>query len=170
MNRLMLSALLLLSFNALSADLAENHQALCETAEAKALKGKTGSCLIIISNLKNSEEQQGICTGKFMDVIPCTALYISMKEGSVVRVSCGADPKSPLLYQVLPADSKSYTVSAMITKDDGSTDFISNNSKNSYFESELISIAISSEADKKSGTVTLQMENGKVDLSEVKCE
>src|SRR5687768_16264119 len=93
------------------------HADLAEDLQKKNCATETGSCRVIVAPKKI--EKQGYCVGIFMGKIPCVVSYISAKEGAAMNLTCGADPKKPILNQDMPAEALGYNVATLITKADG---------------------------------------------------
>lgn len=165
---MILPVLALFSLNSFALDLAEKHQSLCESAEVKEIIGEKGSCRIAIS-LSDVGDKQGVCIGKYMGVLPCSAIYISMPDVAGIKLVCG-DPEKPALDQIVAAQAKNYTVAAVVTKENAQETVINDPAIYTYFDSNLVKVVLSESESLASGTITLNLQTGPVDLSDVKCQ
>ncbi len=169
----MKSTLLALSIALVStiahADLAEKFQVNCSTPEVLKMTGATGSCRIVIAPKKI--EKQGQCVGMFMGSLPCVVSYISVKEGSAMNLTCGTDPKAPVIDQDMAAEAIGYDVATLIKKADGQD--VVQNDKNKYAQvsNNMVEVNLTETAaglSTASVLITLQM--GQVALTNVTCK
>lgn len=168
MKFLIASALAIFSLQALALDLGEKHAVFCSSAEVSSQKDQTDSCRITLG-LLNATSLQGTCTGKFMDVIPCATLYVASAQGAAMQIICGADPQNPLLDQVVEAKPLSYNIAAVVSKADGSEVVVNDPALHTIFESSMMTLTLSKTQSAISGSVTLNMQSGEVQLTEVTC-
>lgn len=149
------------------ADLAEKFQANCATPENVTLQGATGSCRIVVAPKKI--EKRGVCVGTFMGSLPCVVSYISVKEGAAMNLTCGTDPKAPVIDQDMAAEAVGFNVATLIKKADGQD--VVQNDKNEYSEisSNMVSVSLTQTPAGTTGAVTLQLQMGPVALQNVTC-
>jgi hypothetical protein len=153
------------------ADLAQEHQKECETAEVKSLMGTTGSCRIVVAPKRI--EKQGYCVGTFMGSLPCVVSYISVKAGAAMNLTCGTNAKAPVIDQDMGMEALGYNLALMIKKFN-SQDVI-HNDRNDYslFSNSMVNMLVieSSEAGVpvQTGAISINLQTGPVSLSNVKC-
>lgn len=150
------------------ADLGEKFQANCTTPENIALTGATGNCRVIVAPKKI--EKQGVCVGTFMGSLPCVVSYISVKEGAAMNLTCGTDPKAPVIDQDMNAEAVGFNVATLIRKADGQD--VVQNDKNEYAQisSNMVDVSLTTTALGTTGAVTLQLQMGPVALQNVTCK
>lgn len=150
------------------ADLAEKFQTNCSTPENVALAGATGSCRIVVAPKKI--ERQGYCLGTFMGSLPCVVSYISVKEGAAMNLTCGTDPKAPVIDQDMAAEAIGFNVATLIKKADGQD--VVQNDKNEYVQisNSMVDVSITQTPAGSTGAVTLSLQMGPVALQNVTCQ
>lgn len=164
MRRLILALVVALTSSLAFADLATELQ-------KKNCSNETGSCRVIVAPKKI--EKQGYCIGMFMDKLPCIVSYISVKEGAAMNLTCGTDPKKPVLNQDMPAEALGYNVATLITISDGQD--IVKNDPNEYLmiSNRMVDVSIVSSDDNgvvtTTGKVVLSLQGGLVALTNVSC-
>jgi len=164
----LLALSLVLASTLAHADLSEKFQANCSTPENLKLIGATGSCRIVVAPKKI--EKQGVCVGTFMGSLPCVVSYISVKEGAAMNLTCGTDPKAPVIDQDMGAEAVGYNVATLIKKADGQD--VVQNDKTEYSEisSNMVSVSLSESVLGVSGAVVIQLQMGAVALTNVTCK
>lgn len=167
MKNTLIALSLVLASTLAHADLAEKFQANCSTPENLKLIGATGSCRIVVAPKKI--EKQGICVGTFMGSLPCAVSYISVKEGAAMNLTCGTDPKAPVIDQDMNAEAVGFNVATLIKKADGQD--VVQNDKTEYSEisSNMVSVSLIDAAGITTGAVTIQLQMGAVQLTNVTC-
>ena len=168
MKTLILSALALMSLNSFARDLAEKHSTICESEEVKAIQGEKGSCRILITPSK-ALESGGTCVGLFKGSLPCAVVYASMAEGAAMQLVCG-DPANPAIDQMMGAKAANYTVSAIVTKADGTDVIVEDPGLHTVFEAGLVSLSLSKYEDKKTAEISINLRTGAVNLTNVTCK
>lgn len=147
------------------------HADLAVDLQKKNCAHETDSCRVIVAPKKI--EKQGYCVGVFMAKIPCVVSYISVKEGAAMNLTCGADPKKPILDQDMAAEALGYNVATLITRKDGQD--VVKNDPNEYtmISNRMVDVSIvSSEANgviTSTGQVVLSLQGGPVALTNVSC-
>lgn len=144
------------------ADLAEVHQKNCQKSDVKELMGETGSCRIVVAPTKYTGS--GSCTGTFMD-IPCHVSYIAEESISALSVTCGLDPKNPVMSQDMKATGTRYNVATMIKTSEGKD--IIQNDENSYKVISSTALRFSIIGD--TTTIALLFPAGDAYLNDVSC-
>lgn len=167
MKHTLLALSLVLASTLAHADLAEKFQANCSTPENLKLIGATGSCRIIVAPKKI--EKQGVCVGTFMGSLPCVVSYISVKEGAAMNLTCGTDPKAPVIDQDMGAEAVGFNVATLIKKADGQDVVQNDKTEYSQIASNMVEVTMSTNALGTTGSVTLQLQMGAVALTNVSC-
>jgi hypothetical protein len=165
---LILLSLALLSLNSFALDLAFEHQALCESAEAKTLIGANGSCRIVFGTAQASETQ-GVCIGKFRNAMPCRVTYLATADMNGLQIICGTDAQNPALNQTVRAQASSYTVAAVINKEDQSQVVINDKSANIVLDSSALSVVLSKQQAITKARIFLNLKSGPEELNSVQC-
>lgn len=172
MKQSLLALTLILASSVAFADVAEKHQKNCESVEAKSLMGATGSCRVIIAPKKI--EKQGVCIGTFMGSLPCVVTFIAVTEGSAMNLTCGADPKAPVINQDMEAEAAGYNVATLIRKADGQDVVLNDKSEYSMFSNRMVDVSIVDSVANgiavSTGSVLLSLQSGQVALSNVTCK
>ena len=168
MKTLILLSLALLSLNSFAFDLALDHQALCESSEAKTLIGANGSCRIVFGTAKASDTQ-GVCIGKFRNAMPCRVTYLATADMNGLQVICGTDAQNPALNQTVRAQASSYTVAAVINKEDQSQVVINDKSANIVLDSSALSVVLSKQQAITKARIFLNLKSGPEELNSVQC-
>jgi hypothetical protein len=164
---LIISAVALLSFNTFARDMTEKHESFCETEEVKAVKGEKGSCRILLAP-EPAQPGQGVCVGLFKGAIPCSVVYAFMKEGAAMQLVCG-DAKNPAIDQMMGAKAAGYSVSAIVTKEDGTDIILQDKGTHSVFEAGLVSLSLSKYDEKTSAEISINLRTGIAELTNVVC-
>ena len=164
MRRLIAALVVALTSSFAFADLATDLQ-------RKNCATETGSCRVIVAPKKI--EKQGYCVGLFMGQTPCVVSYISVKEGAAMNLTCGADPKNPILDQDMPAEVLGYNVATLISKVDGQ-DIVKNDpSDYIMISNRMVEVMITSLDNNgvitSSGQIQLSLQSGPVALTNVSC-
>lgn len=153
------------------ADLGEMHAQNCETPAVKSMIGSTGSCRVVIAPKKI--EKQGVCTGVFGNSLPCTVTFISNSSVSGLNLTCGNDPKTPVINQDMEAEATGYSVATLIRKADGQDVVVNDENEYSFFTNRMIDVyVVESESNgvaTTSGNIVLSLQSGAVSLSNVTC-
>jgi hypothetical protein len=163
---LILSFIAILSTNALALDLAVKHESLCSSPAVKSEMGALGSCRIVV-DLAPSEATTGSCTGKVFSAVPCSIAYSATEEGTNLRIKCGSSAEAPMKIE---AESLGYTVSAVVTKEDQTETIITDPAQYSYFESSLLSLALTKTELLTDAAITLNLKSGPTNLTEIVCK
>ncbi|WP_408098635.1 hypothetical protein ACJVC5_06910 [Peredibacter sp. HCB2-198] len=146
------------------ADLAEVHQKNCQKSDVKELMGETGSCRIVVAPTKYTGSESGSCTGTFMD-IPCSVSYITEESISALNITCGLDPRNPMMSQDMKATGSSYNVATIIKTSEGK-DIIQNDETNyNVVSSNSLRLTITGETT----TIALLFPAGDSYLNDVHC-
>lgn len=155
---------LLISFSAF-ADFSDEHSKFCESAEAKSLMGKAGSCQLVLGPVQR-KELSASCEGKLSD-ISCRVMMLKTTESTSMTLTCG-DVDSPLMAQVLPADITSYTISAIIKNSEGK--IVTLNDPNEYhlISNPALDVHLVQNT-KLEGKMILTLQDKMIALKEVKC-
>lgn len=167
MKTLIISAVALLSLNTFARDLAEKHDTFCESEEVKAVKGEKGLCRILIAPTP-AKPTQGACVGLFKGSLPCSVLYASMEDGAAMQLVCG-DAKNPAIDQMMGAKAASYSVSAIVTKEDGTDVILQDTGAHTVFDGGLVSLSLSKYDEKTSVEISVNLRSGIVELTNVVC-
>lgn len=122
----------------------------------------SASCRVIVAPKKI--EKQGYCVGIFMSSLPCVVSYISVKEGAAMNLTCGSDPKKPVLNQDMAAEAMGYNVA---TLKNGVV--INDNSDYSIFSNRMVEVMLTESEGKTTGSVILTLQMGPVALTNVTC-
>ncbi len=156
---------LLISFSAL-ADFTDEHTGLCQSAEARKLIGKTGTCQLAMGGIQVSQVSS-TCTGK-SGKINCRVMMLKSSDSASMTLICG-DADTPLLSQVLPADVMSYNVSAVVKTSTG--EFQTINDPNDYhiFSNPALEIQLTRGSSTKAN-ITLTIHDRAITLDDVTCE
>lgn len=149
------------------ADLAEKFQANCSTTENLKLIGATGSCRIVVAPKKI--EKQGVCVGTFMTSLPCVVSYISVKEGAAMNLTCGTDPKAPVIDQDMAAEAVGFNVATLIKKADGQDVVQNDKSEYSQISSNMLDLTLTESALGITGSIIISLQMGQVALTNVTC-
>lgn len=163
--------LLILSANT-HADLAQHFEAKCKTEENNLLMGPIGHCQIVLAPFPG--HRKGLCTGLYMGTLPCTITFVSNKSGSMLNLSCGANPMNLIINQDLSAEAIAFTVATMIKKSDGQ-DLIKLDKKEYFNISSSILDVTLSEANINNlklvtGSISISLNDKPVALTNVNCQ
>lgn len=161
-------SLALLSLNSFALDLALEHQSLCESAEVKSMMGSKGACRIVFGTAQASEAQ-GVCLGKFRNAMPCRVTFLASAEMTGLQIICGTDFQKPALNQTVRAAASSYTVAAVINKENQSQVVINEKGSNTVLDSTVLSLVLSKQESITKGRIILNLKSGPEELSEVQC-
>lgn len=167
MKNTLIALSLVLASTVAHADLAEKFQANCSTPENLKLIGATGSCRIVVAPKKI--EKQGVCVGTFMGSLPCVVSYISVKEGAAMNLTCGTDPKAPVIDQDMGAEAVGFSVATLIKKADGQDVVQNDKSEYSQISSNMLEVTLTDTALGTTGAVTISLQMGQVALTNVTC-
>lgn len=170
MKILLLSLLSLVSFAASAIDLAETHQALCSSEEVQSQMGKTDTCRIVIATSK-AKEIEGVCTGKFRGVMPCTAAFAANDTGAAgIHLICGFDSANPALDQGVDAELSAYKVAAVVSGPNGSQVVVADKGDHGIIDSGMMSIMLSKYGSTTTARISLNLKDGSEELTDVVCQ
>lgn len=168
-----LFSLLSLSFVA-QANKAQDHEAFCDSEEVKAIKGEKGSCRILIDLNSTSSDKPLFCGGVFMKALPCMTMFFSFGNEAGLKLTCGPDKEHPVIDTVLPAKASAYSVSALITKEDGSEVLVTDSKKYMSIESDAVIINMTTETKAEvatnSASMAIMTRMGIQELTDVICQ
>lgn len=168
MKQTLIALTLVLASTVAHADLAEKFQANCSTPENQKLIGATGSCRIIVAPKKI--ERQGVCVGTFMGSLPCVVRYISVKEGAAMNLTCGTDPKAPVIDQDMAAEAIGFNVATLIKKADGQDVVQNDKTEYAQISNNMVEVGLSENALGTTGSVLITLQMGQVALTNVTCQ
>lgn len=171
--RLSLLAFSLLTFSSVAlADIATDLQEVCQSPEVKRLTGSTGSCRIVVAPKK--AEKRGLCQGTFMNSLPCAVRFLSTKDGALLNITCGTDPKNPAIDQDMMAEGSAFNVAAMIRKADGQDHVMNDKSEYTMITSQMVEVilidTVNAGIKTTKGEINLSLQGGKVPLTNVVCK
>lgn len=143
------SVMTFLSVNAF-ADLTEIHEKIiCNSEEARALIGDSGSCSVLISN-DLIKDKKIACMGAISEEVTCLILFINEGPNGLSRVECSSTKSStPLLKKTINSDFGYYKVSALITTSNNKKKIINDNSSYTFIQNELAMASVEEYKDEK---------------------
>lgn len=147
------------------ADLAELHSKKCDSPEVKALTGTSGSCRVVITPKKITN--QGMCVGIFMGSLPCSTTYLATEEGAMMNLTCGEDPTKPIIDQDMEAEAMGYTVTTLIKKADGQNIVKTDTMDYVIISNRMVDINLLSPTTAEIG---ITIESGRTTLTDVTCQ
>lgn len=128
-------------------------------------------CRVIVAPKKI--EKQGYCVGMFMTSLPCVVSFISVKEGAAMNLTCGTDPKKPVLNQDMAAEAIGYNVATLRRDGEGNDEVINDRNDYSMFSNRMVEVMLTDSIENgvktTSGTVELTLQMGPVALTNVTC-
>jgi hypothetical protein len=151
------------------------HEAFCNSQNVKSMKGEKGLCSLVFTLNKATAQVASVkCTGIFMNVIPCTVTF-KMGNYSTAQYACGTDPLKPTVKQVFVPEITSYSVAALITRENHEQDLVNDPTDYTNISGNTMKIDIENRVtdgvQKQSIAISLKMgEWGDwTDLSNVSC-
>lgn len=165
MRRTILAFVVALTSSLALADIAE------ELQKKNCGQALSNSCRVIVAPKKI--EKQGYCVGMFMTSLPCVVSFISVKEGAAMNLTCGTDPKKPVLNQDMAAEAIGYNVATLRRDGEGTDEVINDKNDYSMFSNRMVEVMLTdSEVNgvkTTTGTVQLTLQMGPVSLTNVTC-
>lgn len=148
------------------ADYGAGHAELCASSEAKRLMGTNGLCQIVLSPVRLTEFSAR-CEGKLAD-ISCRVMLLKTSESASMTLVCGEDT-TPLLSQVLEAETISYTVSAVVKMAAG--DYVTINDPRDYhlFSNPALEVQLGKTQSSTEGKMRLTIQQKSIVLTDVTC-
>ena len=172
MKQLIFASMMTLFSATAFADLAEYHEkVLCNSKEAKALNGDSGSCDILISQ-DHKVEKRVACFGAFNESLNCMVLFMNQAGAAATVLKCGeGDISIPVFEKTMEAEFAHYNVAALITTSNSKKEILHDASSHSFFGNKLLSIFLEENKEQKlSGDVVLMLdENTSQPLKNVQC-
>lgn len=150
------------------ADQAENRQAICHSPQAKSLMGERGSCRVVIAPMKI--EKRGSCRGLFQSSLPCIVTFEANSTDSLMNILCGTDLSNPVLNQDLEAQILGYKTIAIAKDSEGIDHLISDHNTYSLITHPLVELQTIEDSMGVKGEITLALEQGSVNLTDVVCQ
>lgn len=161
---------LLLSVHAMaqSVDYSLEHQANCDTAEARSLKGSQGSCRVLLTSKKVSD--QGTCSGIFEDKYMCTFSYEGNgSRAAALSVFCGTAEET-IIEEYMVVESIEYKVSTIISGN-GQTSLIEDPNTYTVLRDKSLEMTISRSASGRAkGKMNFKFDYYSVPLTQVVCD
>lgn len=145
------------------ADISEEHQKNCETAEVKEMMGESGSCRIVVAPKQFTGT--GVCYGKIFEVYNCQLAYSSQPNFTGLHLACGNNPKDLVIDQFMEGSSMAYNVATLIKDSEGNTSIQNDKEEYKIISNSAVKIILG-----QNPQVSIRFSNGEVSLSEVRCQ
>ena len=168
MKKFIFSMLCLVSLHTQAQDLSQEHEKICSRADIVKLMGPKGSCRMLITFQKASETQ-GVCQGVFGRSMICQVTYLISDAGTGMQLLCGKDLQKPEVQQIVAATADAHTVSAIVTKEDGTQVIVNDEKTNTILESQLMTVILMKTGEVTQGQVYINLKTGPVPLNQVQC-
>ncbi len=162
---------ILVSLISLSSFSAEDFEALCESPEAVKLKGAEGTCKVVINLQDLEKEKTKTCYGTLYEVVPCVISFKVGPTGSTMAIAC----VNSSLQHVTKSNGEAYTVSAIVTSEDGKEHLILDPKSYLSVKSKVAQILYSEETVNGKTVAEAQMAiadaaDNLIPLSDIQCE
>ena len=160
--------LCLVSLHTQAQDLSQEHEKICSRTDVVKLMGPKGSCRMLIASQK-AQETQGVCQGVFGRSMICRVTYIISENATGMQLLCGKDLQKPEVQQIVGAKADAHTVSAIVTKEDGTQVIVNDEKTNTILESNLMTLILSKTGEVTQGQIFVNLKTGPAPLNQVQC-
>lgn len=153
---------------AVASDRALMHEANCNSAEAKRLKGTQGTCRVLLTPRKVN--QYGSCSGLLEGKFLCNVSYDADESNStVINVFCASGSET-ILDEDMTVESVEYNVTTIISGN-GRTSLIDDPNTYTVFNNRVLEMSMTRiPSGKVQGRVLFNFDFNSVALTNVVCE
>ncbi len=148
-------------------DVGEDLQKICDTPSVLMARGEKGSCRVVVA--PKNVDKEGLCEGIFSGKLKCQVQYLKTSEGAALNLLCG-DSKSPVINQDFKADITVFNNLAIVRDQKGKESIINDLNEYTLISSRMVELSLKEDQNqKRSGSILILLEKGKIPLTDVVC-
>ncbi len=130
-------------------------------------RGEKGSCRVVVA--PKNVDKEGLCEGIFSGKLKCQVQYLKTSEGAALNLLCG-DSKSPVINQDFKADITVFNNLAIVRDAKGKESIINDPNEYTLISSRMVELSLREDQNqKRSGSISILLEKGKIPLTDVVC-